>query len=176
MNRKTGSLFRNTRYMIRLTGSLTSSGSVYLTTRNDTPPPQTTFCRVIFLPPRPGIVSRFSSQNLEIFCIIYSIKMEFKLIIIIPLHLKMNLNIAGLKMCISYICICDTHHANLTCVVFLQMLNFGARALNIYVKLTCSMFKHSTNIDELRRWKFFTLCSHLDINDAIFPTFFQVGI
>ena len=58
MNRKPGSLFWNTRYMIRLTGSLTSSGSVYLTTRNDTP--QTTFCRVIFLPPRPGAAQAIS--------------------------------------------------------------------------------------------------------------------
>ena len=66
MNRKTGSLFWNTRYMIRLTGSLTSSGSVYLTTRNDTPPPQTTFCRVIILPPRPGQPSVFvTSQELS---------------------------------------------------------------------------------------------------------------
>ena len=42
------SMNRNTRFMIRLTGSLTSFG-----TRNGTPP-QTTFCRVIFLSPRPG--------------------------------------------------------------------------------------------------------------------------
>ena len=64
MNRKTGSLFRNIRFMIRLTGSLTSSGTVYLTTRNGTP--QTTFCRVKFLTPRPGIHSKQYKQQKKV--------------------------------------------------------------------------------------------------------------
>ena len=65
MTRQTGSLFRNTRFMIQLTGSLTSSGTVYLTNRNDNRPDDALSNHNSTTSPR--VVSELTVDGLSIF-------------------------------------------------------------------------------------------------------------
>ena len=66
MNRKTGSFFRNTRFMNRKTGSLTSSGTVYLTTRNDTPPDDVLSSHISNTSPRGGTLYSLTFKFLSV--------------------------------------------------------------------------------------------------------------